>query len=134
MNHKIVYSILAVLLCWGCGSSDKVDLSDPLTSGRGFIEANLKGDYVQAEKYMLNDSTNNQLLDGLKDSNKKMTPAERESYREADIIVDSTKSPNDSTDIIYYKNSFKKEATRIKLVKQGADWKVDFKYTFWENE
>lgn len=132
MNRKIVVTAVIFFLFAGC-SSDKVDLSDPLLSGRGFIEANLKGDYAMARNYMVSDSTNDQLLDGLRDTNKKMSKEEREAYREADIIIDSTHSPNDSTDIIYYKNTYKNEPTKLKIIKQGEDWKVDFKYTFWEN-
>ncbi len=128
MKIRIIV-FLCALFAMGC-SSEKVDLTDPLSSGRGFIEANLRGDYVKAEKYILKDSTNEQYLDGLRDFSKNLTPLERENYRDADIIIDSTRSLNDSTDIIYYKNTYKKEPTRLKLSKKGQDWLVDFKFTF----
>ena len=38
-----------------CNHSAEINKSDPLESGRGFIEASLKGDYVEAKKYLLND-------------------------------------------------------------------------------
>ncbi|MBN9351906.1 MAG: hypothetical protein J0H55_14590 [Chitinophagaceae bacterium] len=128
MKKLFVYAILIVSFT-SC-SEENIDKSDSLTSGRGFIEASLKGDYIKAEKYMLIDSTNEQYLDGLKDFSKKLTPLEREGYRDADIIIDSTKSPNDSTSFIFYKNTFKNEPTRLKVIKKGADWLVDFKFTF----
>lgn len=131
MKRKLITSAM-LLIFLGCKSSPDVDLSDPISSARGFIEATLKGDYVKAEAYMLTDSTNKQYLAGLRDFSKGLDAGERENYREADIIIDSTKSLNDSTDIIYYKNTFKKEPTRLKLLKRGEDWKVDFKYTFVE--
>lgn len=126
---KIFYLPLIILILSSC-SSDQIDRSDPLTSGRGFIEASLKGDYVKAEKYLLQDSTNDQYMDRLRDFNKKLTPLEREGYRDANIIIDSTHSINDSTDIIYYRNTYKKEPTQLRLVKKNNDWMVDFKYTF----
>lgn len=132
MHNKIGWVIILGFLLAGC-SSDNIDLTDPLSSGRGFIEANLKGDYVKAAAYMVKDSTNDQLINGLRDSNSKMSADERERYREADIIIDSTKSIDDSTDIIYYKNSFKKEPTKLRLTRHGDEWRVDFKYTFWDN-
>lgn len=128
MKQRLLSLFLLVMFA-GC-ESDNLDLSDPLSSARGFIEASLRGDYVKAEKYMLNDSINHQYLDNLRAFSKKLTPLEREYYRDADIIIDSTRATNDSTDIVYYKNTYKKEATRLKLRKRGDKWKVDFKYTF----
>lgn len=130
---NIFYLLFVCLIAASC-SSEKLDKSDPLASGRGFIEASLKGDYVKAKKYILQDSTNEQYMDRLRDFNQKLTPLERESYRDADIIIDSTKSLNDSTEIIYYKNTYKKEPTELRLVEKGNEWLVDFKYTFNLNE
>lgn len=127
--NRLILLIIVVVILTSC-SSDKIDRSDPLTSGRGFIEASLKGDYVKAEKYLLQDSTNDQYLDRLREFSMKLTPLERENYRDANIIIDSTHSLNDSTDIIYYKNTYKKEPTQLRIVKKGNDWVVDFKYTF----
>lgn len=127
---KKIISFFALSLFVISCSEEHLDKSDPITSGRGFIEASLKGDYVKAKKYMLIDSTNEQYIHGFEDFNQKLTPLEREGYRDADIIIDSTKSPNDSTDIIYYKNTYKNQPTKIMLIKKGNDWLVDFKYTF----
>lgn len=133
MRNFIAVMLLASL-AWGCSTPDAADMSDPLSSARGFIEASLLGDYVQAEKYVLDDSLNIQYLNGLTEFSKKLSPLERENYRTADIIIDSTATVNDSTDIIYFKNTFKKEPTRLKLVRRGDVWKVDFKYTFEDEE
>lgn len=131
--HKNIFIAFLIFLTAVAGCQDnhvEVDMSDPLSSGRGFIEASLIGDYVTAEKYMLKDSTNTQYLEGLKDFSKKLTPIERASYREADIIIDSTRMPDDSTELIYFKNTYKKEPARLKLIKKDNEWRVDFKYTF----
>ena len=116
-----------------CNNSSAVDKSDPLTSGRGFIEASLKGDYITAQKYLLADSTNMQYFEGLKNFNSKMDPESRRGYRDANIIIDSSISKSDSVDIIYYTNSYKNKPSKIKLVKKNNQWLVDFKYTFVDN-
>jgi hypothetical protein len=110
--------------------SDKIDKSDPLTSGRGFIEASLKGDYIKAQNYLLDDSTNIQYFELLKDFANKMSPEVRRGYSEANIIIDSSIAPSDSINIIYFTNSFKQKPSKIKMVKKNKDWLVDFKYTF----
>ena len=123
-------AIATVLFLSACMSGPEVNLTDPLSSGRGFIESALKADYVQADKYLLQDSTNHQYLEGLIDFNKNSGKIERENYREANIIVDSIVQVSDTVNILYYKNSYKKEPSKLKLVKENNDWLVDFKYSF----
>lgn len=125
----IVFGIFMITLA-ACNSSTNVDKSDPLESGRGFIEASLKGDYVKAQKYLLPDSTNMEYLEGLKTFNNNMSAEDRRGYSDADIIIDSSIAKSDSVDIIYYSNSYKNKPSKIKLVKQNNEWLVDFKYTF----
>lgn len=127
---KVIFALLIIPALSSCSSSDEMDMSDPLSSARGFIEASLLGDYIVAEKYMLKDSINDQYLDGLVDFSKKLSPMERQNYRTADIIIDSTKSVNDSTTLVFYRNTYKKEPTRLKLIKRDNEWRIDFKYTF----
>lgn len=115
-------------------SDGEVNLSDPLISGRGFIESALKADYVKADQYLLQDSTNEQYLKGLIEFNKNSTKAERENYRDASIIIDSLVQVSDSINILYYKNSYKKEPSRLKLIKSENVWLVDFKYSFNDEE
>ena len=125
----IVWSVFA-LWAISCNSSEEVDKSDPLISGRGFIEASLKGNYKVAEKYLLKDSTNMEYFQGLKDFNSKLDAETRRGYSDANIIIDSSISKSDSVDIIYYSNSFKNKPSKIKLVEKNNEWLVDFKYTF----
>lgn len=130
---RMYVTLVVITVCLSftaCMSSPDVNLTDPLASGRGFIESALKGDYVQADKYLLQDSTNHQYLEGLVDFNKNSNKIERENYRDANIIVDSLVQVSDSVNILYYKNSYKKEASKLKLVKENGAWLVDFKYSF----
>lgn len=129
MKKQIFYTLCLFVFLASC-SNEVIDQSDPLATGRGFIEASLKGDYVKAEKYIFEDSTNEQYLDRLRDFNKNLQPIERESYRDAGIIIDSTKTINDSTEVIFYKNTYKKEPTQLRLIRKTDKWFVDFKYTF----
>lgn len=132
-------SILIICCCSflflmiSCSGKPEVNLSDPITSGRGFIESSLKGDFVKAEEYLLPDSTNKQYLDVLIEFNKKRDKIERENYRDASIIIDSITNRSDSVSIMYYYNSYKKEPSKLKLVRKGKDWLVDFKYSFDED-
>lgn len=133
MKRIIIIGCASLFFLIGCNGGTDIDKSDPLESGRGFIDASLKGDYTKAANYILKDSTNEQYLDGLRDFNKNSTPMEREGYRDANIIIDSSVSKSDSVNIIYFSNTFKKEPQKIKMVKKGTDWLVDFKYSFNEN-
>jgi hypothetical protein len=133
MKNKIIMVMAATFIIAACNNSADVDKSDPLESGRGFIEASLKGDYVKAEEYILPDSTNMEYLHILRDFNSKRTPEERENYRDANIIIDSTQTLSDSVTIITYSNTYKKVPQKLKMIKHNNDWLVDFKFTLNEN-
>lgn len=133
MKRFLITLSIVTLVAAACSDSGTVDKSDPLISGRGFIEASLKGDYKMAEKYLLKDSTNMEYFEGLKDFNNKLDAQTRQGYRTANIIIDSSIAKSDSVDIIYYSNSFKNKPSKIKLIKRNNDWLVDFKYTFMDN-
>ncbi len=133
MKRAFIILTVITILATACNNNATVDKSDPLTSGRGFIEASLKGDYKIAEKYLLKDSTNLEYFNGLKDFNSKLDAETRRGYSEANIIIDSSIAKSDSVNIIYYTNSFKNKPSKLKLVKQKNDWLVDFKFTFNDN-
>ncbi len=116
-----------------CNDSTEVRKTDPLESGRGFIEASLKGDYAEAKKYLLQDSTNIEYFNGLKVFNGKRSTVEKEGYKDANIIIDSTQNISDSVTIISYSNTYKMKPAKLKVVKQNNEWLVDFKYSFTGN-
>ncbi|HXS56913.1 MAG TPA: hypothetical protein VN726_12370 [Hanamia sp.] len=129
---KIFFAVIIFSIAFAaCDNSNaKENKKDPLESGRGFIEASLKGNYVEAKKYILEDSTNLEYFNGLRDFNSKMTPIERENYRDANIIIDSTSKLSDSVTIISYSNTYKKVPSKLKMVRQNNEWLVDFKFSF----
>lgn len=133
MKHVLIVLVSFTLIVAACNNSPEVDKNDPLESGRGFIEASLKGDYINAKKYILQDSTNMEYFDGLKNFNLKMSREDRHGYSEANIIIDSSIAESDSVDIIYYSNTYKNKPSQLKMVKHNNEWLVDFKYTFADN-
>lgn len=133
MKHALIVLGAVTMMAAACHNSAGVDKSDPLESGRGFIEASLKGDYIKAEKYLLQDSVNMQYFEGLKNFNSNLDAVSRRGYSDANIIIDSSIAKSDSVNIIYYTNSYKNKPSKIKLVKLNNQWLVDFKYTFTDN-
>ncbi len=133
MKKLIIGLLVIITAITACQHSAEVNKRDPLESGRGFIESSLKGDYVEAQKYLLKDSTNMQYLNGLKEFNSKRSDEEREGYKNANILIDSTQQLSDSVTIINYSNTYKNQPSKIKLVKKNNEWLVDFKYTFTGN-
>ncbi len=133
MKNRILLFLTCIFAIAACNNSSDENKNDPLESGRGLIEASLNGDYVKAERYILPDSTNLEYLHILRDFNSKRTPLERENYRDANIIIDSTQTLSDSVTIITYSNTYKKVPQKLKMIKQNNNWLVDFKFTFNEN-
>lgn len=105
-------------------------LDDPMSSGREFIESSLKGDYANARKHLLQDSLNLDYFNGLQNFNEKMSAQDKNGYKDANIIIDSIKQASDTVSIIHYSNTYKNKPDKIKMLKVGNDWLVDFKYTF----
>ncbi len=133
MNRIKLFFFLIAISFTACNNSPEVRKTDPLESGRGFIEASLKGDYDEAKKYLLQDSTNIEYFNGLKDFNSKRSREEKEGYKDANILIDSTQIISDSVTIISYSNTYKKKPSKLKMVRQNNEWLVDFKYTFTGN-
>ncbi len=134
MYKIILTSFISLLFFVACDQSVKTKKNtDPLEAGREFIDASLTGDYDYAKKYLLADSTNLMYFERFVEFDKKKPATEKEGYKNANIIINSTENVSDSVTIINYSNTYKKEPSKIKLVKKNNEWLVDFKYTFLEN-
>ena len=134
MYKIILTSFISLLFFVACNQSAKTKKNtDPLEAGREFIDASLTGDYDYAKKYLLADSTNLMYFERFVEFDKKKPATEKEGYKNANIIINSTENVSDSVTIINYSNTYKKEPSKIKLVKKNNEWLVDFKYTFLEN-
>jgi hypothetical protein len=104
--------------------------SDPLEAGREFINASLTGDFDYAKKYLLVDSTNLMYFERFVEFDNKKPSADKDGYKNSNIIINTTENISDSETIINYSNTYKKEPSKIKLIKINNKWLVDFKYTF----
>ena len=131
--NKIISLLIFTLAISACNHSAELSKSDPLESGRGFIESSLKGDYDEAQKYILQDDTNIQNFIVWKDFNSRSSKEEREGYRDANILIDSIQKISDSVTIITYSNTYKNRPEKLKMVKKNNEWLVDFKYSFTDN-
>lgn len=131
---KVIAGMLSlVLIVSACSHSEEVSKKDPLESGRGFIESSLKGDYDQAQKYLLQDSINMEYFNGLKDFYRTRSKDEKDGYKNANILIDSTQQISDSVTVITYSNTYKNQPAKLKMVRKNNEWLVDFKYTFNNN-
>lgn len=133
MIEKKRFLFLLLIIFGACSNPAEVRRTDPLESGRGFIEASLKGDYDEAQKYLLQDTTNLEYFEGYKKFINNRSKEEKKGYSEANIIIDSTEQLSDSVTLLYYSNTYKMKPARLKLVRRKGDWLVDFKYTLMEN-
>lgn len=131
---KVFSSLLLLFLLWSCGSDDTTANSKPeddVDAARMFIRAALDGNYKQARKLIVADSSNVQLLDNLERAYLQNSDAmEQRGYRESAIRIHDTKKLDDSSSVIVYSNSFKNKKDSVKAVRQGKEWLIDLKYSF----
>lgn len=130
--YKIVLVAFTSLFFISCDQQvEKIKKNaDPLEAGREFINASLTGDYDYAKQYLLSDSTNLMYFDRFVEFDEKKPAADKEGYKNANIIINSTENVSDSVAVINYSNTYKREPAKIKLIRKNNEWLVDFKYTF----
>ena len=125
---------LVTLLVFSCSNDASYKkATDAQEAAREFIRASLDGNYDKANFYLFHDSAgvNEMLLDKLKSNYGHWTQEEKVGHKDANIIVITTETVNDSTLNYVYSNSFKqKDTTTIKIVRSNGDWLVDLKDTF----
>jgi hypothetical protein len=100
-------------------------------AARNFIRAALDGNWNDARKFMLKDSTNTQLLDTYESNYQtNMNREDKRGYHEASITFYDTRQIDDSVSIISYSNSYKKQKDSLRVVRRNDAWLVDLKYSF----
>jgi hypothetical protein len=123
------------LVCSSC-NNDKEDKKEvtsenDVDAARNFIRSALDGNWREARRFMLQDSTNTQLLDTYENNYQvHMNKEDKRGYREASITLYDTREVNDSVAIINYSNSFKKQKDSLRVVRIDGTWMVDLKYSF----
>lgn len=130
MLKKIIPLLIIVLAFGRCVDGDYKKPEDPVEAGSDFINFALKGDLAKAKLFILKDAANDRLFGEFEKKYHQYSPEEKSEYKNASIHVNKVQQLNDSTTIINYANSYKKEDKEVKLIKQNGEWWVDFKYTF----
>lgn len=127
--------LLSILLISGCAAkhTDYTKAENAFDAGREFIDAGYKGDFTKAAFFMLPDEKNQQLLKVLEKEYRTKDKEGRQQSRTASINIIQVSDIDDHTSIIQYSNSFDKIPQKIKVVKQGTTWLVDYKYSFEKN-
>lgn len=116
---------------WGCSSKKQYPpATDGLNAGLEFIGAVLKGEFEKADFYMLQDERNKQLLEEARTKYSSFSKEEKRQLREASLQNVEVENTTASELILHYHNSYNNEPGKLKVVQQGGNWLVDFKYKF----
>ena len=121
----ITSGILIFVACNTGGTFKKAE--DAQDAGREFIRASLDGNADKANFYMLQDSTNQLLMNKWKKDYDKLDPQVKKQYKDADILPITIQVQNDSVSTYTFSNSYKKDTTTIKIVRIQGEWLVDLK-------
>lgn len=123
--------VLLIFFSISCkNSSSYEEPSTALDAGREFIDASLKGDFIKAYFYMLQDVENKQLLNKIETDYRGKDRDGREQYRQASINISGVTDITNKQTIINYSNTYDKISNKLKVVFVNNKWVVDFKYTF----
>ena len=125
----------SLLIClWGigllgCQQQPAFELADnPLDGGRYFIESCLHGEFKKARFYLIDDSTNQSGFEEISKHYYTLDKEGRQQLRQASIQINNINALDSNTSVIYYQNSFDKEAKKIKVLRTEKGWKVDLRF------
>jgi len=135
MRGIITVGLFLLLACAGCNNdkeeTKEVTSENDVDAARNFIRSALDGNWKEARRFMLQDSTNSQLLDAYESNYQAhMNKEDKRGYREASITFYDTREVNDSVAIINYSNSYKNQKDSLRVLRSGGTWLVDLKYSF----
>jgi hypothetical protein len=136
---RIVWFGLLALATFGACTNDEQETKaaaseNDVDAARNFIRAALDGKWGAAKNYMLQDSTNVQLLERAESMYQTQDREEKRGYRESTINLYDTRQAGDSITIVKYSNSFKKKMDSLKVVRLNGQWVVDLKYSLLAND
>ncbi|MCE2834734.1 MAG: hypothetical protein LW694_10165 [Chitinophagaceae bacterium] len=103
---------------------------DGLDAASSFVRATLDGDYAKAERYVMRDEEDLRLFERYKVHMKQVPEKERLGLKSANMIIDSVRTPSDSVTLVHYSNTFHRQSTRLRAVRIGGEWWIDFSDTF----
>lgn len=131
---KRIITLFLVAVIFSCSNETSNPLETPegdVDAARMFIRSALDGRWRDAKRLILQDSANIQDLDVAEQNyTSRMNITDQRGYRESQITVHDTRELNDSTTIVIYSNTYKKQRDSLKVVRSGGQWLVDLKYSF----
>ncbi|HEV3252426.1 MAG TPA: hypothetical protein VGZ71_15805, partial [Puia sp.] len=126
MKRIVLLQLITLTLSCNNQTSFK-KAEDAQDAGREFIRASLDGNYEKATFYLLQDSTNQMLMGKWKKDYDQLDADSKNKYKEADILPINVTTQNDSVTTYTFSNSYKKDTTRIRIVRINGEWLVDLK-------
>jgi hypothetical protein len=134
MIKKLLVPVL-LLSFFSCSPGDKKPATTDTDVATAFIRSILDNDFRSAEQYLLKDEMNQQYFERFEQQYHSKDKAELEKYKASDILINKIDATNDSTRIVDYSNTYKKDVkTKLKLVWVNGKWLVDLKFTSAENQ
>ena len=130
MKRFQLFAAVLLLVVTACTDKDNTTSDNDVDAARNFIQSALNSDFDRARKFMVNDSLNNQDLDNVERLSERLTPEEKQKYKEASIRIHDIRTVNDSTSVIVFSNSYKNKQDSLKVIRINNEWLVDFKYIF----
>lgn len=133
---KIFQLSILFLFLSACNSSEKpaeeAKPENEMDAAGKFIRAALDGDYKKAKSFLLNDTTNKQMIEIYENNyNNKLTPDDKKAYKTASIrFLKETHKVNDSVTIVHYSNSYKNIGDSLKIIRMNGQWFIDLNFTF----
>ncbi len=130
MKKILILSSFLFFYAASCKNEDQKEAvsENDVDAARNFIQAALVGDYDKAKKFMLQDSINLDRMNMIQGA--KLLPEEKKGLASASINIHNVERRNDSTTIIIYSNSYKKNWDTLRTLRTQGQWLVDFNYLF----
>lgn len=133
---KILISFLLLSFFYACNNSNNETANKPendLDAARMFIRDALDGKWDDAKQFLLQDSTNIQLLETAESKYQNLSKAEQQNYKDAEPRFYDTRKLNDSVTIVNYSNSYMNKKDSLKVVRTNGQWLIDLKYSLLPN-
>lgn len=120
----------ALFLMTSCDNKKETVANTDIGVAQAFVENLLKNDFKDAQQYIVEGDNNKQYFEMAKANFESKSKEELDHYKDAEIIINQITPVNDSTSIVDYSNSYKKDVkTKLKMVKINGKWLVDLQYT-----
>ena len=130
-KHKLALWFL-ILIAVSCNNSNNEmpPAENGLDAGREFIDGCLKGDFIKANSYMLQDQLNVQFLKSTEATFREKDKEGRQQLRLASINIKSITEPTDSTVELLHSNSYDTLIQKLIIIHRNNKWLVDYKKSF----